>query len=185
MFEGSVVNLERRELVELVVPSVEIARRYPTELSVSRSSLHVGRSIRMSASVAFPASRQWEEHVRDSEPSVVEKTAPGWAVSNVERFRDHRGKWRTSRRCWPTSATWWLWRRARAHRLLVRAKRSSCPILGISRDSCRSTVAFCPYDHRLVVSIVAMGTTNSWAVLQVLRVYTVESRLSKRGDRTV
>lgn len=167
----SLTSRARREPVESVVPSVEIARRYPTELSVPRCSVH-GTSV-----VRSECRRRQRSRRRDSEKNARYATVSrecrreySSRVSRVQRrdLRDHRGKWRTSRRCWPTSATWWPWRRAKAHRLPVRARRSSCQILGISRDSCRPTRRFFPVPPPpIVASALAMGTTYSWPVLEL------------------
>lgn len=42
----------------------------------------------------------------------------------------HTPRWRTSKRCWPMSATWWRWRNPSACRRHGPARRSSCRIQG-------------------------------------------------------
>lgn len=162
VFQGSVVNLasssksrdslagNRAQILNEAVNLANIGARRSFDQNVG-----VGRIVPGVATVRTtdPA----------SEPSVDEETAPGWAVFHVQKFRDHRGKWRTSRRCWPTSATWWLWRRAKAHRPLVQARKSFCPIPGICRDISRSDQLFA--NPSTPVSPVAMGMTYSWTML--------------------
>lgn len=40
--------------------------------------------------------------------------------------RPRVGRWRTSKRCSPTSVIWWRWKRANLHRRPGRARKSSC-----------------------------------------------------------